>query len=89
MNVVHERVLSGKGYTLSGDTGCANKYLTMGVEPIQGILQFNKVLCSNCIAPHDIAEIQESCQTLDHFRRNMASNSSEVDLMHIGMNMRN
>jgi hypothetical protein len=53
----------------------------MDMEPIQGPPQFDEVSCLDSVALHNIAEVKESRQTLDHFRRNMASDCSEVDLV--------
>jgi hypothetical protein len=66
---------------LACDTSCANKHLAMDMELIQDMLQFSKIICSDSIAPHNVAEVQESSQALDHFRRDMASNCSKVDLV--------
>src|SRR5882672_7127464 len=53
----------------------------MEVEAIQDDLQLCEIFCCDCITSHDITEVKECRQTLDHFRRDMASNCSEIDLL--------
>lgn len=53
----------------------------MEVEAIQNDLQFHEIFTCNCIMLHDVTEVKEHRQTLDHFRWDMASNHSKIDLL--------
>ena len=53
----------------------------MEVEVIQDYLQLREIFCCDRITPHYVTEVKERRQTLDHFRWNIASNHSKIDLL--------
>ena len=54
----------------------------MKVEAIQDDLQLHEIFCCDRITLHYVTEVEEHCQTLDHFRWDMASNCSKLDLLY-------
>lgn len=76
--IVLERVLAWEGDVIAY-TG-ADKDLAMQVETVQSIIDGIECGLGNRISPDKVAEVQESREGLDHFRRNVAGNGSEIHL---------
>jgi hypothetical protein len=74
-----ERVLAWEG-NVDADAGL-DENVAVCMEAVQRFLNVIESITGDRVLPDEITEVHKSCNTLDHFPRNMASDCCEVNLV--------